>query len=276
MTDVKIYPVGLHKYNYLTISGDNDVITHSEEINDDESIIFECNTKDKTMIEYSYSKQNNKRKQVYSESDVIRKKICLDNSYSWEGDTINEIPFGYGNYYQNGSLIYTGFMENRRKICYGSIMDKNTSCVKYKGSFYNNERFGYGRSYISDKESDYEGEWVNDKKITTIDTKAILRDKSDVYFCIKEVFITNTCGNVHVVYLKDFHNLEKLEIEDGSFKDTTQFKISRCNNLESIRIGNGCCNDNMNCSFSKCESLKDVIIGSDSFKKSCLKMKSIA
>ena len=67
MADVKIYPVGLHKYNYLTISGDNDVITHSEEINDDESIIFECNTKDETMIEYSYSKQNNKRKQVYSE-----------------------------------------------------------------------------------------------------------------------------------------------------------------------------------------------------------------
>ena len=78
----------------------------------------------------------------------------------WEGDTLNGNPYGYGCLYNSeNQLIYSGFIFEGLKVCYGTELYGDVGIVEYEGDFYKGNRYGNGKLYDKKNELIYEGKW---------------------------------------------------------------------------------------------------------------------
>lgn len=237
---VKYYATGYSGNNTLIVDGC--VYSHLETGDNGYMRLITCNSKDKTM--YIKEKKGNKANWEDIDFRQFRKGTIVDplkRGPRWEGDTINQQPFGFGSYYnEKGKLIYTGFMYNDMKVCFGNLIYPASGIVEYSGTFYKNHRYGYGVSYSRKNKVTYEGEWFDDKPIDSLsvsfDNSNI--DGSQFNFSVKEIIIGNKISKRATAFtLIGFSHLTKLKIGNECFSDVTDFQILFCDELQVIEIG---------------------------------------
>ena len=79
----------------------------------------------------------------------------------WEGCELNSKPFGFG--FENSeedNLVFEGFVFEGKRVCFGKEWndDGNNNCLVYDGGYCNGERWGKGKSYDLNGNTDFEGE----------------------------------------------------------------------------------------------------------------------
>ena len=126
-------------------------------------------------------------KEVETDLSELCKHDIIDlseNGERWEGDSLKGQPFGYGCIYdENNQLIYSGFIFEGMKVCYGKNFYGDCGFEEYVGCFYKNMRHGYGKLSDKKKEVIYEGEWVYNQplELSTICINEMIKEDSIHY-----------------------------------------------------------------------------------------------
>ena len=203
-----------------------------------------------------------------------------DNGVRWEGDVLNGVPFGYGCIYnEDGKLIYTGFINNSNKICYGTQYFSDSGTVEYCGGFLDGLRFGYGCQYDKEGRLIYEGYWNNDRIISyDVSVEDCCEEDSCIHNLLTQLQIGSNCFNSQLeVTIENYPNLKMIRIESQSFRNVKVFKLEGCNELLEVAIETECfCRvraaqvknlqvPGTSCSINACSKLTSIKIGNGSF-----------
>ena len=165
MNELKYYPIGISGDDFLSVK--EFIIYHSEYIKNRGVQLIECDKETKSMK--VMEKQENDKEWTKINMDEYKQGRVIDLSDKgdrWEGDSLNNSPFGYGcKYNPENQLIYKGFIFEGMKVCFGNEFFGDAGIIEYEGEYYKNMRFGYGKLY--DKKSNllYEGGWLNNQPI---------------------------------------------------------------------------------------------------------------
>ena len=141
-TTKKYYPFGYSSCQYLSIN--NTRYLQSELLPENLVREIECDSKEKWMIVKSHSGKSTN----WNELDLtdLRRGDTIDlneNGERWEGDSLKDIPFGYGCIYNSeNQIIYKGFIFEEKKVCYGSEFFGDVGIVEYDGNYNRNNRNG--------------------------------------------------------------------------------------------------------------------------------------
>ena len=276
---MKTYPVGLSGLESLIVT--ERTYYHSELLDSIRIQRIKCDRKDKQMVVTVKEVMEEKWKRLNlinrKENDIIDMD---DKGNRWEGDSINGSPYGFGSIYNEmNCLVYTGFIYNGLKVCFGVELYGDTGKIQYSGNFYKNMRHGYGKLYDRHDLLVYEGEWSNDQPIQN--ERIEIRNKEMtkiIHFGIEELVISNGYeGNMTRLIIDEYSHLKRFEIGDGFQCPVYVFHIVNCNELEEVKIGYRCFSfmerkpywlrkkkfDSF--CIKNCAKLNSIIIGEESF-----------
>ena len=289
MNEMRYYPCGFSGDDFLSVK--ESIISHSEYLENGYIQLIECDKETKSMK--VMEKQENDKEWNEINMDEYKQGRVIDLSDKgdrWEGDSLNNSPFGYGCIYNpENQIVYKGFIFEGMKVCFGNEFFGDAGMIEYEGEYYKNMRFGYGRSY--DKKSNilYEGEWLNNQPIelTTVTLSKEMKE-NDISFGVKELIIKDEYkGNGCKFILHSYPHLKLLHIGRNCFSNVIVFEISNCAELEEVIIGE-CSfnrinkdskeNKNENSIFriTDCLKLKKIVFELESFGDYCgsLELKS--
>ena len=126
----KYYRSGVTGVNYLIIN--RSVYTHSELLPDNTIRVIKCNIEEKEMNVIEKKKNDEEWKEL--DSNHIQHGVVIDlNDLGdrWEGSCVNGSTYGFGYLYNSDNrIIYSGFMYNGMKVCYGSEFYGGEGIVK--------------------------------------------------------------------------------------------------------------------------------------------------
>ncbi len=216
---------------------DENMYYHTYRLETGDLRILTCNIEEKWMK----INEMKKDKEDIEEVDLIslKKGVVIDlneNGVRWEGDSVNGLPFGYGCVYnENNELVYSGFMCDGKKVCFGKEFYGDLGIVEYIGGFYNNMRLGYGKLYNKKNELVYEGEFP-------IETHMIIEsvlNENEIHYHLEELIIKDHINSdIKYFQLVSYYHLHNLEIGSNCFENVEEFRIDACIELISITIGN--------------------------------------
>ena len=165
------------------------------------------------------------------------------NGDRWEGDVAGNIPFGFGQLYnENDRLIYSGFMYGMHKICYGTSYyeDMEEMMIKYEGMYMQDEQFGRGSMYDRNGQLDYEGEWIDGHpRKYQISYIFMNMDLANLSSFTEEIVISDNCCNGHDWEVLDFRflpSLISLVIGSNCFMYTTRVLLNDLLYLEEFTV----------------------------------------
>ena len=190
MNETRYYPCSLSGCDFL--SEKESIIYHSEYLENRYIRLIECDKETKSM-KVKEKKENDKEWTEINMNEYKQGRVIdlSDRGDRWEGDSLNNSPFGYGcKYNSENQLIYKGFIFEGMKVCFGSEFYEDAGIVEYEGEYYKNKRCGYGKLY--DKKSNllYEGEWLNNNPIELTNVTLFKEMKeNDISFGVKELII---------------------------------------------------------------------------------------
>ena len=238
--ECKYYRFGYSGCNFLSVNRSDYI--HSELLPNGIIREIECDKNDKWMKVRERKEEN----EEWSEIDLsgLKRGITIDlheNGERWEGDSLNGSPFGYGCLYNSeNQLIYSGFIYEGLKVCYGIEMYGGISIVEYEGEFYKGMRYGNGKLYDKKNELIYEGEWANNPlELYSLRVENELKEE-DIHFGLEELEIgENCCNDLKCFKLIGFDRLKKLTLHKNSLKNLDSLVISNNNELEIIEIEDG-------------------------------------
>ena len=165
-----------------------------------------------------------------------------DDGERWEGDVLNDEPYGWGMLYDSENrMVYEGFRIGGVNVCYGIQYYADIGVIEYEGEWCDGKRWGRGVQYDRNGEVMYDGEW-----------------KSDVYSRSRIITGENTVLQAGV---------EELVVSDNSY-NSDQWKtldLSILPKLRVLHVGNRCFNEVESLQFLKSEKLERIEIGVISF-----------
>ena len=190
----KYYGFGYSGCNYLLVN--RSVCTQSELLPDGEIREIQCDKDEKWMKVITKTQDSSEGTEL--DLNELQRGITIDLSEDgsrWEGDSVNGDPYGYGCIYNSeNELIYSGFVYDGMKVCYGNVFYAFVGIIEYSGNFYNNLRCGYGKLYDKKNTLVYEGEWYNDNPIELSSLKIEEELKENViHFGLEELEINIDC-----------------------------------------------------------------------------------
>ena len=234
----KYYRFGYSGCNYLCIN--RSVYTQSELLPNGIIREIQCDKDDKWMKVRERKKENEKWNEI--DLDGLKHHDIIDlneNGDRWEGDSLNGSPFGYGCIYNSeNQLIYSGFISEGLKVCYGTELYGDVGIVEYEGDFYKGNRYGNGKLYDKKNELIYEGEWYMNKPL---ETRSVKIDKElkeeDIHFGLEELEIGDDClDNIECFKLIGYDHLKKLILHKNRIMRMNCFCIEDCNELVNIEL----------------------------------------
>ena len=146
--ECKYYRFGYSGCNYLCIN--RSVYTQSELLPNGIIREIQCDKDDKWMKVRERKKENEEWNEINLNGLKHHDIIDLnENGDRWEGDSLNGSPFGYGCIYNSeNQLVYSGFISEGLKVCYGIELYGDVGLVEYEGDFYKGMRFGNGKLHM--------------------------------------------------------------------------------------------------------------------------------
>ena len=274
--DYTYFSIGWNDRVNLRVEG-NRYIHTIHDFNDDHFIV-ECDISEKSMLVINETQNV----QLFIEYDrKYADNIDFDDSGTrWLGGVFCDNPYGYGQIFnENNSLIYEGFMINGVKVCYGITYYGDIHQKEYEGTFMNNQRHGFGKSFGRNKEYNGEHFWANDKcESFFVSIPDVFLDDSLIHNFVEVLIIGHNCYNwegYSSIIIDSFHNLRSIEMGDLNFKEVLTFEIKNCNKLEVLTIGTDCFNKAQvyeggvardgSLLIHDCDSLNKISIGQYSF-----------
>ena len=266
------YPFGYSGYQFL--ERNNTHYIESELLPDNSIRVIECYIDEKWMKVKSRVKECSE----WNEMNLNNLQRCdtidlSENGDRWEGDSLNGNPFGYGCLYNSeNQIIYSGFVYEGLKVCYGTEMYGDVGLVEYEGGYYKGMRYGNGKLYDKKNELIYEGEWYMNNPLETSSVKIDRELKEeDIHFGLEEIVIGENClKNVSCFKLIGFNNLKKLVIYKNRLKRMKLFCIENCNELVDVIMDGEnnwhfINNESGIFRICNCPNCEDVIIGDNWF-----------
>lgn len=191
-------------------------------------------------------------------SQLETKTITVWGSFTWEGSTLNNKPYGWGKLYNRKSLIaYEGFMIDTVKVCYGRIYNY-VKDLYYEGTICNSAAHGAGKLVSPSEEIIYDGGFFKglNRYSRSLTIPPETKEIEGLTSLIEELTIGNDCC-----------------------RDVTRFSLSGLVLLRSIEIGENCFQrrksniahrtDSMHAFFVNLQALESLVIGKDSFCEFC-------
>ena len=232
----KYYGFGYSGCNFLCIN--RSVYTQSELLPNGIIREIQCDKDDKWMKVRERKKENEKWNEIDLDGLTHYDIIDLnENGDRWEGDSLNGSPFGYGCIYNSeNQLIYSGFIFEGLKVCYGTELYGDVGLVEYEGGFYKGNRYGNGKLYNKKNELIYEGEWYMNNPLETSSVKIDRELKEeDIHFGLEELEIGDDClDNIECFKLIGYDHLKKLILHKNRIMRMNCFCIEDCNELVNI------------------------------------------
>ena len=236
--EYKYYRFGYSGYNFLAVN--KTVYTQSELLPNGIIREIQCDKDDKWMKVRERKKENEKWNEI--DLDGLKHYDIIDlneNGDRWEGDSLNGNPFGYGCIYNSeNQLIYSGFIFEGLKVCYGTELYGDVGIVEYEGDFYKGMRYGNGKLYDKKNELIYEGEWYMNNPLETSSVKIDRELKEeDIHFGLEELEIGDDClDNIECFKLIGYDHLKKLILHKNRIMRMNCFCIEDCNELVNIEL----------------------------------------
>ena len=160
----------------------------------------------------------------------------------WEGDVLNEKPFGWGTLYdKDNNLLYEGFRIDDVNVCYGRSYYSDIGKMEYEGGICEGARWGKGTQYDRNGGVVYEGEWVNDVHVKT---EVVITPGLETFHNHIEVLrVSSGCCNGEewsVLNMGLMGCLKSVVVENECFVNVSELKLSGMKRLESVEIGENC------------------------------------
>ena len=215
----KTYSVGWNNTYVLKDKGN----TIKNILNMDEDVIIKivCEKEEKSMKVTKISKET--KTDWIEEGTEVKEGDTIDISDSgmrWEGNTLRGEPFQYGCYYdENNQLVYSGFIFEKKKVCYGTEYYSDTSMIEYCGTFYNGLRHGQGCLYDKEGKVMYEGIWrCGEKMEYTLTVNDKCEDDSMIHNLLTAITIGSDCfKEQNHIELNGYPVLTSIKVGDRSF-----------------------------------------------------------
>ena len=202
-----------------------------------------------------------------------------DDGERWEGDVLNDEPFGYGVLYdKEGEKAYEGFRIGEVNVCYGIQYYSDIQKVEYEGEWCNGKRWGKGTQYDRNGNTVFDGEWMNDK---IMETRVVITSKNPEYLLhnrVEHFIVCCNCCNEETwkrLDLSFLSNLQELVVSHHCFQKVEEVELIGLSRLERVAIGERSftkCKHNNDDDYSPghfylkdCERLKELKIGCNSF-----------
>ena len=202
-----------------------------------------------------------------------------DDGERWEGDVLNNEPYGWGVLYDSENrIVYEGFRVGEVSVCYGRSYCPDVGVIEYEGEIYEGKRWGRGVQYDRTGNTVFDGEWMNDEPMTK---RVVLNEENQLLHShIEELIVENNICNGRewrVLDLSFMSNLRLLQVGDDCFMYLKEMKLVGLNQLERVVIGKKCftkektgsfscyANDNSLFLLKYCERLRELRIGCLSF-----------
>ena len=234
----KYYRFGYSGCNFLSVN--RSVYTQSELLPHGIVREIQCDKDDKWMKVRERKAEDEEWIEI--SLDEVKHHDIIDlneNGDRWEGDSLNGSPFGYGCIYNSeNQLIYSGFIFEGLKVCYGVELYGDVSLVEYEGGYYNGMRYGNGKLYDKKNELIYEGEWYMNNPLETSSVKIDRELKEeDIHFGLEELEIGDDClDNIECFKLIGYYHLKKLILHKNRIMRMNCFCIEDCNELVNIEL----------------------------------------
>ena len=77
-------------------------------------------------------------------SGVKHKRVLdlSDDGERWEGDVLNNQPYGWGVYYDSENrMVYEGFRIGEVNVCFGTRYYSDVGLIEYKGEWFEGKRW---------------------------------------------------------------------------------------------------------------------------------------
>ena len=237
--------------------------------------LIQCNKNEKTIRVCEKRQRNEEWTEMYPNHLLIIVNMRInEENYRWEGDFLDDKPFGYGCIYNpRNQLVYKGFMYEGKKVCFGTEFYGESGTVEYEGGFYDNMRHGQGKYYNNENQLVYEGEWFMSHSIDVVlrvdneFTEDIFPNNIEIVIIGADCHCNMTCFR-----LVDNNHIKILGIGKNFMSNRCDsFVICNCGKLVEVRIDDHCfcnptMNPNSNLSISNCNNLKTVEFGEESFQ----------
>lgn len=213
----------------------------------------------------------------------------------WEGTVHNNMPYGYGTYFDEiGNIKYTGFMFEDEYCCQGVIYHPGTSVIEYSGQICGGKRFGYGHFFNRRDQKEYEGlsidglplrapctfPWICSRQASFQTSPACDKDLQIVNLPlnytpnIQSIHIGKGCfSHLPCLRIVDLPYLEELLIEAEAFMfrngrhliGTEECYIQNCPALRTIQIQQDALSKCSTLVMEKLDCLQSLEIGLNCF-----------
>ena len=113
-----------------------------------------------------------------------------DEGERWEGDVLNNEPYGWGVLYDSENRrVYEGFRIDDANVCYGRSFYSENQKVEYEGGICGGMRWGRGTQSDRNGNTVFEGEWMNNEQLSK---RVVLNEENQLlHNHIEELIVEN-------------------------------------------------------------------------------------
>ena len=195
-----------------------------------------------------------------------------DEGERWEGDILNNQPFGWGVLYDTDNRrVYEGFRVGNANVCYGRSYYPDIQKAEYEGEILNGRRWGRGIQYDRSGLVMYEGEWMNDEHV---EKRVEVRDENKLFHnYVEELTLLPSCEiSSNTLHFSLLPRLRVLHVHGMNIASVSRVELIGMHELERAVFACRCPYDTKSLrSFQvkNCERLKELIVEDGTFRDFC-------
>ena len=195
-----------------------------------------------------------------------------DEGERWEGDVLNNHPFGWGVLYDSDNRrVYEGFRVGNANVCYGRSYYPDIQKVEYEGEIVNGRRWGRGIQYDRSGLVMYEGEWMNDEHV---EKRVEVRNENQLFHnWIEELTLLRGCEiSSKTLQFSLLPRLRVLHVHGMSIDSVNRMELIGMHALERAAFACRCPYDakkRRSFQVKNCERLKELIVEDGTFRDYC-------
>ena len=224
---------------HLSLFNDDDVYSYHEGIAVVSTVLVELNRE--RVVEVDIQAKQLLKVNGESVNGIEHNRVLdlSDEGERWEGDVLNNKPYGWGVLYDSENrMVYEGFRIGDVNVCYGRSYYPDVGVIEYEGMICEGKRWGRGVQYDKQGVVMRDGEWVNDESVEM--TMTMTEENQRLFTCVEELIVSDGCGNGMEWRAFDVTcivHLRELRVGIGCFGKTEELKLIGLNELERVVIG---------------------------------------